>query len=448
MRMWEAENRCIPVLVAGGLVLAPLIFLLRGQAMAGPCVSEGVEQCRQESAPPPVLRPIGEEILLGGYEFSGIGSGVAVASDGAFAAGWEGFFCCMHAKSFKEDGSVGSEFDLGGGGSASAPPIAMASLPDGSFAVVWSGFRPDLGFGLFYQRFSFEGDLLAGPTQVFFKDPGEAEQPAMDVLSDGALMLAWSERSLEDGSQSNLYAAYTVADGSSYYAARVNTHDTGSHLFPSVSAGPNSEFVVAWRGSSSPGTDSDGTSVQGRRYGAGWSEQFQVNVVTTGDQRNPDVEMAPDGSFLVVWDGASSGTDQDRSVQGRYFDANGIPQGGEFQINSLTPGTQSDPAVESLSDGSFLVVWRTDEAVWGRRVSGNRVSFTPEQRLSVELDRYEQPSLAKNANGRWVVSWEFGDYGNTEVVQQVMRFQEDLVLFSDGFESGGTDRWTDVVPGQ
>ena len=44
-------------------------------------------------------------------------------------------------------------------------------------------------------------------------------------------------------------------------------------------------------------------------------------------------------------------------VVGRRFDASGVPEGGEFLVNSYTTGDQRGPAVAVGAGGNFVVAW-------------------------------------------------------------------------------------------
>ncbi len=70
--------------------------------------------------------------------------------------------------------------------------------------------------------------------------------------------------------------------------------------------------------------------------------QFQVNTYTTSLQYRAAVASDAGGDFIVVWDSVgSSGTDtSDRSIQAQRFQANGLPLGSEFQVNTYTTSRQ------------------------------------------------------------------------------------------------------------
>ena len=93
--------------------------------------------------------------------------------------------------------------------------------------------------------------------------------------------------------------------------------------------------------------------------------EFQVNAFTTGNQSEPAVASVSSGSFVVVWSGVDGGPDAAGGPYGygssgiiaQRFDAAGHPVGSEFQVNTYTTGRQSQPSVASAPNGDFVVVW-------------------------------------------------------------------------------------------
>jgi hypothetical protein len=142
----------------------------------------------------------------------------------------------------------------------------------------------------------------------------------------------------------------------------VNTYTTGGQFDPMVGADGSGSFVVVWSSYGSAGSDGDYDSIQGRRYdaeGTPQGAQFQVNSYTTRNQSEPVVAIDGSGRFVVVWvSSGSAGSDGDYgSIQGQRYDAGGTPQGSEFQVNTYTTDSQLDPAVAAAGSGSFVVVW-------------------------------------------------------------------------------------------
>ena len=70
---------------------------------------------------------------------------------------------------------------------------------------------------------------------------------------------------------------------------------------------------------------------------AAWAQdpagaEFQVNSYTTGYQGFPAVASDENGNFVVAWSSGQDGSGF--GVFGQRFSAAGLPQGGEFQVNS------------------------------------------------------------------------------------------------------------------
>lgn len=89
--------------------------------------------------------------------------------------------------------------------------------------------------------------------------------------------------------------------------------------------------------------------------------EFPVNTFTPGFQGSPSVTGLANGGYVVTWmswnqDGSESG------IYGQRYAANGAPEGNEFLINTTTAGSQESPSVAALINGGFVVAWdsRTD----------------------------------------------------------------------------------------
>jgi hypothetical protein len=120
-------------------------------------------------------------------------------------------------------------------------------------------------------------------------------------------------------------------------------------------------FVVVWASVGSAGSDTDGFSVQGRRYdsaGTPLGAQFQVNTYTTSGQYYARAATDGTGNFLVTWSSFGGGSDtSSASVRARLHDAGGVPVGVEFQVNTYTTGFQNGSSVAADAVGNFAIVW-------------------------------------------------------------------------------------------
>jgi hypothetical protein len=115
------------------------------------------------------------------------------------------------------------------------------------------------------------------------------------------------------------------------------------------------------------GTDTDGSSIQARHFtssGLPDGPQFQVNSLTTGHRLGARVvALGLSAGFLVVWQSDfSDGTDSDpSSIQARRYSSDAMPQGAEFQVNVETTGYQDFPMVSSDGGGGFVVAWTSSD---------------------------------------------------------------------------------------
>jgi hypothetical protein len=112
-----------------------------------------------------------------------------------------------------------------------------------------------------------------------------------------------------------------------------------------VGVADDGRFVVVW-------TRLEGGTERAyfRLFGAnGRPRLAPVRLASSGSQRTPRVTMAPNGSFVIVWEAGNR-------VFGRRFDAAGRPLGNRFPL-SLGVGTESLPEVALARDGRFLVAW-------------------------------------------------------------------------------------------
>lgn len=260
-----------------------------------------------------------------------------------------------------------------------------------------------------------------------------------DLAADGRgqLVVVWSS-SIQDSSDWGVFGQRLSAAGAPLGDEfRVNSFTTGDQGSPSVAADEAGGFVVVW---SSAEQDGSGTGIFGQRFdadGVPAGDEFQVNSMTSGDQTSPRVGMSASGAFVVVWqsegqDGSSGG------VFGQRFGSAGAPLGGEFQVNTFTPGWQSLGDLAVGPAGDFVVVWDSPEqdgsgrGVFGQRFdSGGAPSGGEFQVNTVVTGDQIFPAVAQNGAGDFVVTWSSSEGPGSYHRILAQRFG------SDGFAVGG-----------
>ena len=242
--------------------------------------------------------------------------------------------------------------------------------------------------------------------------------PAVASNATGDFVVVWQSdtSSGDDNHLQSIQGQRYTSDGSRLGDEfQVNSYTTNNQSGPSVAFGPDGGFVVAWFSEGSDESDQDVFSIQAQRHDSNGSRlggQFQVNSFTPGWQYRPDVAIDTDGDFVVVWvSGGSAGTDSSGvSVQGQRYASDGSTLGGEFQVNTYTVGDQSKPAVAYTADG-FVVVWQSPRPtgsfeIMAQRYDSNGSRLGGEFRVNAYTANHQwEPDVESGADGRYVVTW-------------------------------------------
>ncbi|NDW45566.1 calcium-binding protein [Ruegeria sp. PrR005] len=120
--------------------------------------------------------------------------------------------------------------------------------------------------------------------------------------------------------------------------------------------------------------------------------------------RDPSVAGLTDGSFVIVWvseeqDGFGDG------VFGQRFDASGNRLGAEFQVNTVTLFSQNQPAVTPTADGGFFVVWTSYDGIYGQKFDADGERVGGEQQISLDSVRQSEADIVSFEDGSIFVAW-------------------------------------------
>jgi hypothetical protein len=119
---------------------------------------------------------------------------------------------------------------------------------------------------------------------------------------------------------------------------------------PKVGADAAGRFVVLWW-EFVPFVGEQGIFV--RRFAAdGAALGGRVQLSLGG--RSPDLAVAPDGSFVAVWEDVAPAPTVHAAIVGRSYTREGTAVGPRFEAG---PGRFDDPKVAGDGAGNFVVVW-------------------------------------------------------------------------------------------
>ena len=246
--------------------------------------------------------------------------------------------------------------------------------------------------------------------------------------NDGTIQgAAWIQRSLDasndniDDNGQGIYGKLfefddignpvPVLDNEDEQTFLVNTSTQGNQFQPAVAALAEGGFVAAW---TSENQDGSGFGIYAQRFDKFGNkvgeEEFLVNTTTEADQSEPTITALDDGGFIITWTSAlqdGSGT----GVYGQRFDALGRRVGREFQVNNTTDGAQSNEAIATLTDGSFVALWE-DSAT--NRIAGQRFNLEDSKTKLYQQDSSgftditaQLPESLQNLSGEAIAWYEY-----------------------------------------
>lgn len=286
-------------------------------------------------------------------------------------------------------------------GKQEKPVVGLAA--NGGLVVIWQG-EDDDNKGIFGRVFDGDGSSIGGEFLVNSTTTGKQELPAVAVAPDGSFVVVWQGPDFDD---KGIFAQRFYADGTPLGTEfQVNATETGKQDKPRVAAAADGRFVVIWQG-----PDLDDKGIFGQAFnavGQPVGPEFRANTIEIGKQDRADLALASDGSFVVVWNGPDAVGD---GIFGQRFDMNGLPVGTEFQANTLQSGKQADPRAAVSDNGQFMLVWRADvnaeKDIYARRYDANGLPLGVEFLVnSITMNKQDKPDVAMAAAGQSLVVWK------------------------------------------
>lgn len=328
---------------------------------------------------------------------------------------------------------------------------ALATAPSGGFLAIWEGVGAgDPDSGVFGQPFDAAGTALGGALLFNSYTTGEQGDSAVAADGQGNFVVVWTGAD-QDGSDTGIFGRRVGPTGTLLGGEfQVNTYTTGYQVSPAVAADSAGNFLVVW---TSVSLDNLRSPVIGRRFnaaGVAQGNEFQINANSTDRLSDPAVAADSAGNFVVTWDRPGDALSLG-DVFARRVDASGVPVGDEVQVNTHTPQMQWGARVATGAAGSFVVVWESLSSqdgsysgVFARRFDGAGTPITSEFRVnSYSTGNQAKPAIASDGSGAFVVTWiSDGQDGSAHGIFG-QRLQP--LLFADAFEGESVCGWSSAV---
>jgi hypothetical protein len=361
--------------------------------------------------------------------------------DGSFVVAWndelgaDGDGYGVRARRFDVTGApLGAEFTVPASGANEQGIARVGSNANGDFVVTWSdiGTSPAGYYQVYARRFNATGVPQGGNIAVNTYTTGIQAGSSVALDSAGNFVVIWASAG-QDGSDAGVFGQLFDNTGAKVGAEfMVNEFTTGDQRLARVARRASGEFIVVWQSLAQDGAN---FGVMARRYAANGTPvagEFQVNTRTQGAQYQPAVDYSGDGSAVIVWtsygqDGSNAG------VYGQRLDAAGAKLGPEFNVNTYTTGFQGRPNVAVAPEGDFAIIWQSagqdgsDLAIRAQHYDATG------RRLGVELpvnaitsNLQGAPHVTAQPNGQYVAVWDSvgADGDDSSVAARLAGFPE------------------------
>jgi hypothetical protein len=242
----------------------------------------------------------------------------------------------------------------------------VAALNDGGFVVAWV-VRSEDGtvFDIYARRYNIAGTPVAPEFRVNTNTDDQMRDPSVSGLSDGGFIITWSQahfnnplNQYENNIMGQRYNAAGAPVGSEF---QLNVTQPGNLYASAVQGLSGGGFVAAW---SAESYDEQGnylfSDVHGQRFDAAGvkvGSQFIANTFQQADQGMPRVADLGASGFVITWE--SGGQEHEYGVYGQRYDTAGARVGTEFHVNATVIYDQIRPAVAGLGNGNFVVTWES-----------------------------------------------------------------------------------------
>jgi Astacin (Peptidase family M12A) len=283
--------------------------------------------------------------------------------------------------------------------------------------------------------FAERGRRCCGPITVNRFTKNEQQTPEVGMAGNGNFVSVWADDRDGNGFFQVKMRGFG-ANGRQFISQRtVNVNAAGQQIKPDIAVANDGRFVVVWQDDTDK---NDVYQIKARGFEANGGERFSqrtINANARGQQTAPRIAIAPDGFFVVVWEDDADGNGL-TSIRMRGFHADGTQRWAERRVNRRDRGQHRRPQIAMAPFGEFAVVWEDDadgNGVFQIRMRGYTADGTQKfsERTVNRVARGQQiePDVAVDDVFRPVVVWA-DDRDRNDFFQIRMR----------GFDADGRER--------
>ena len=165
------------------------------------------------------------------------------------------------------------------------------------------------------------------------------------------------------------------------------------------------------------------------------SNSADANTSVSGNVLNNDNALSSGGGYVVVWDSSN----QDGSGEGIYFklfDSTGnLISTDDILVNQTTEGPQTDPQVNYLPNGNFLITWESSGDIYGRVFDNAGSAVNDEFLINQHSGGSQLMQVTSLSNGGFVITFTSNDGGRSGQEIHAIIYTPDNSS-SSGFSAG------------
>jgi len=355
---------------------------------------------------------------------------IAIDGSGNFVVTWDdgrSGNSDIYAQRYNSSGApVGANFKVNddtGTVTQGAPSIAMNY--SGDYVITWDDDRNG-NSDIYAQRYDFPGTPLGSNFKVN-DDIGTQTQAISDVAMDtyGNFVITWSDGRNISTTFVDIYAQRYDSLGAPIGANfRVDDDAVGfMQIWSAICMDSSGNFVITWRDHRNWNED-----IYAQRYspsGTPLGVNFKVNDdAGTAYQRWPDIAIDGSGNFVITWEDYRNGNGN-LDIYAQRYDFSGTPVGANFKVNDdIGTSDQVRPDIAMDGSGNFVVTWDDGRNgnidIYAQIYNTLSTPLGSNFKVNDDAGTVTQgaPSIAMNYSGGYVITWDDGRSGNSDIYVQ------------------------------
>lgn len=252
--------------------------------------------------------------------------------------------------------------------------------------------------------------VVGGPEVLVASSAGPvgARHTASDA--NGDTVVVWrGEETVAD--RHNVYASILAPDGTVKKSSFLVDATSYTKREPTLAVAPNGSFVVSWEG-----YDSGAYVIRARRFDAqGGALGSEVTVFSSKSTQvfQPAVAMN-DSTFVVAWRGPDPKGGKFSEIYAQRFTAAGTKVGGVFMANTDANVRHVEPSADMDRAGNFVIAWSnevngmgTGTGIYAQRFSASGAKLGGEFRVNLSTgSEWNSSEVAVGPDGEFAVVWQ------------------------------------------